>query len=441
MSGHRFHARRRGEVRASSRRPERAPSRQAGREAGRELELTIDSLASGGDGVGRIGDAGGKVMFVPRTAPGDRVRVEVVQETSSFARGELREIVVASPARRAPACPRFVAGCGGCQWLHVDEAAQRAAKEAQVAAALRRLVASDGLAIRPITATVPALGWRRRARLHVRGGKLGLYAAKSQALVELDACPQLDPRLERALPAIAAAAPPDGELALAVGLGDRIALAHAGAWPAAATLIGEANIVGVAAGGRSFGEPVLELEPGLFGRADAFAQASAEGNAAILAAALEALGSPAAQGSTVLELYAGAGNLTRAIRGAGFRVTATDVVAPAQPLEGVEWIVAEAAAAMQQLAPRRGELDAIVLDPPRTGAREILEAVAALGAARLVYVSCDVATLARDAQALSALGYRAAWAQPIDTMPQTAHLEVVMRFERYGAAKAPSSNP
>ncbi len=418
------------------------------------MELTIDSLAAGGDGVGRIGSGrggnggngggggaqagGGKVMFVPRTAPGDRVRVEIVQETSSFARGELREILVASPQRRAPVCPRFVAGCGGCQWLHVDEAAQRAAKQAQVTAALRRLVASDGVVIRPIAANVPALGWRRRARLHVRAGKLGLYATKSQALIELDACPQLDPRLERALPAIAAAAPPDGELALAVGLGDRVALAHPGAWPAAATLIGQVNIVGVAAGGASFGEPVLELEPGLFGRADAFAQASAEGNAAILAAALDALGPASAlgdhaggaRGATVLELYAGAGNLTRAIRGAGFRVIATDVVAPAQPPEGVEWIVADAAAAVRQLAPRGGELGAVVLDPPRTGAREIVEAVAALGARRLVYVSCDVATLARDAQALSALGYRAAWAQPIDTMPQITHLEVVMQLAR-----------
>jgi 23S rRNA (uracil1939-C5)-methyltransferase len=415
--------------------------------APRELELTIDSLAAGGDGVGR--DAGGKVMFVPRTAPGDRVRVAVVQETASFGRGELREILRPSPARRQPGCPRFVAGCGGCQWLHVDEAAQHAAKQAQVEAALRRAVAGDGLAIRPIATPVPALGWRRRTRLHVRGGRLGFYAARSQELVEVRECPQLDARLERALPAIAAARPPDGELAMAVGIGDRVALAHARAWPAAAALIGQANLAGVAAGGASFGEPVLELEPGLFGRADAFAQASAEGNAAIIAAAIEALGdalgealgdAPGEAAATVLELYAGAGNLTRAIRAAGWNVVASDVVAPAQPPAGVEWIVADAAAAMRQLAERRGEFAAIVLDPPRAGARDIVEPVAALAAPRLVYVSCDVATLARDAQALAAHGYRAVWAQPIDTMPQTAHLEVVVRFD-YGAAKTPSSRP
>ncbi len=435
MSARRIHSRQRGAM------PNRLPRFGAGGHAGRpgpgaapaaaapaELrELTIDSLAAGGDGVGRGAD--GKVMFVPRTAPGDRVRVAVVQETASFARGELREVVEPSPSRRSPPCPRFAAGCGGCQWLHVDEAAQRAAKQAVVATALRQL---PGLHISPITAPiaalVPPLGWRRRARFHVQGGALGLYAARSRQLVEVTQCPQLDPRLDAALPAIAAQAPPDGELAMAVGQGGRIALAHAAAWPAAEHLIGRAGIVGVFAGGRSFGEPVLELEAGLWGRADAFAQASAEGNAAILAAVTAALGP--GEGRSLVELFAGAGNLTRAIVAAGWRVVASDVTRPAQPLPGVELIVADAAAAMQQLAGRGGEFAAAVLDPPRTGAREIVAPLAQLGAARIVYVSCDAATLARDAAALAQLGYRAVHAQPIDTMPQTAHLEVVLMFER-----------
>jgi 23S rRNA (uracil1939-C5)-methyltransferase len=416
MSARRIHVRRRGAM----------PNRPSGRLAsppGEERELTIDALAAGGDGVGRGAD--GKVMFVARTAPGERIRAAVVQETSSYARGELRAVLDPSPARRPAPCPAFEAGCGGCQWLHVDEAAQHAAKQALVAAALRQLPALEVL---PIATPVPPLGWRRRARFHLHGGRLGLYAAKSRQLVELARCPQLDPRLEAALPAIAAAAPPDGELALAVGQGDRIALAHPVAWPGAAALCGRAGIVGVAAGIQRFGDPVLELEPGLWGRADAFAQASAEGNAAILAAVTAALGP--GEGRPLLELYAGSGNLTRALLAAGWRVTASDAVAPVAPLPGVELIVGDAAAALRQLAPRRGQLAAAVLDPPRTGAREILEALAELAPPRIVYVSCDAATLARDAAALERRGYRALRAQPIDTMPQTSHLEIVLTLER-----------
>jgi 23S rRNA (uracil1939-C5)-methyltransferase len=145
----------------------------------------------------------------------------------------------------------------------------------------------------------------------------------------------------------------------------------------------------------------------------------------------------AGEGHPLFELYAGAGNLTRALVAAGWRVTATDVAAPAQPLAGVEWITADAAAAMRQLVARRAACAACVLDPPRTGAREILEPLAALGAGRIVYVSCDAATLARDALALERLGYRAVRAQPIDTMPQTSHLEIVLTFERLGSAASP----
>lgn len=401
--------------RASARAP--APHRP-----GRLVELTVDSLAAGGDGVGR--EEGGKVVFLPRTAPGDRVRAELVQETASFARGEVRELLAPSPWRRPPICPAFTAGCGGCQWLHVDEAAQRQAKQQAVTSALRHL---PHLRLAPLSSQVPPLGWRRRARFHVQGGKLGLYAGRSHQLVETPRCPQLDPRLAAVLPLVAAAAPPDGELALAVGLGDRVALAHPSPWPRAAALVGQANIAGVAAAGTAYGEPVLELEPGLYGRADAFAQASAEGNAAILAAVRAAV--PDGEGRAALELYAGAGNLTRVLVERGWQVTASDVVAPAQPLPGVAFFAGEAAAAMQRFAARR-DFAAVLLDPPRAGARDIIEPLAALAAARIIYVSCDVATLARDARALEERGYRAVSAQPIDTMPQTSHLEVVLVLER-----------
>ena len=130
--------------------------------AASEIEVDVTALAAGGDGVAR--DADGRVTFVPRSAPGDRVRVRIVKATKSFARGEVVDIVQASPSRVPPPCEYFVAGCGGCQWQHVDRTAQLAAKHALVAGALRKL---PGLAIESVLAPAPAYGWRRRARFHV----------------------------------------------------------------------------------------------------------------------------------------------------------------------------------------------------------------------------------------------------------------------------------
>src|SRR5205085_11306974 len=120
---------------------------------GKQVELDVTALAAGGDGLGR--DASGRVTFVPRTAPGDRARVQLVKGTSSFARGELAEVLVASPSRVAPPCEYFAAGCGGCQWQHVARAAQLEAKQAIVTAALRGLA---GLVVERIADPAPPYG-------------------------------------------------------------------------------------------------------------------------------------------------------------------------------------------------------------------------------------------------------------------------------------------
>src|SRR6185312_17105487 len=98
--------------------------------------VEVTALAAGGDGVARDE---GRVTFVPRSAPGDRVRVQLTKQTSSFARGTLVEVVKPSADRVAPPCPHFVAGCGGCTWQHVARPAQLIAKQAIVEGALRKL--------------------------------------------------------------------------------------------------------------------------------------------------------------------------------------------------------------------------------------------------------------------------------------------------------------
>jgi 23S rRNA (uracil1939-C5)-methyltransferase len=216
------------------------------------------------------------------------------------------------------------------------------------------------------------------------------------------------------------AGPPDGEIDVALGHGGAIVVATRSPWPGGATLVGRAGIIGVEAAGQAYGEIELELEPGLTARAADFAQASAAGNAVLVAEAVRALGPPS---GSVLELHAGGGNFTRALVAAGWQVTASDVVAPRRPIGGVRWIRATAADALAQL---RGEsFAAVLLDPPRTGAAEVARALAVL-APTIVYVSCDPATLGRD---LELLGGNPRWARPIDLMPQTSHVEVVVRIE------------
>jgi 23S rRNA (uracil1939-C5)-methyltransferase len=379
------------------------------------IELDVASLAAGGDGVGR--DASGRVTFVPRAAPGDRVRARIVHRTSSFARAEITELVAPGPARVEPPCPHFARRCGGCQWQHVARTEQLAAKQALVTGALRKLA---GLRVHPIGDPGPALGWRRRARFHVDRGRAGLYELGGHRVIAIDRCPQLEPALADAYAVVAAATPPDGELALVIAHDGRVAIATERAWRGAARLVGRAGIAGVLAADQPHGEVVLEIEPGLWGGPWDFAQASRAGNAALVAQARAALGPGPGR---LLELHAGAGNFTRGFAADGWSVIPSDTVAPARPPPGFH-----AAPAHEALAQLAGPWDAIALDPPRTGAAEAIDGILRAAPRTIVYVSCDVATLARDAARL--VGYRATDAWPLDVMPQTAHIEVVMRLER-----------
>lgn len=363
--------------------------------------MTVTALAAGGDGVAR--DSQGRVVFVPRTAPGDTVDVQITERKASYARGHVLRVVTPGPARRATACAAYEQGCGGCQWLHIDEAAQRQAKRDLVSNGLRRVL--HGVAVDDVVAATPPLGWRRRARLHVVGGQVGFYALGSHRVVTFDNCPQLDARLGPAVNAVVASAPADGEIAVAVG--------HAG--DVVTHRVGAPNA------------PLVEVDPGIMVPADGFAQASSAGNAALVAAVVAALQTRHASGA-VLELFAGAGNFTQALVGVGYTVTASDVVAPARWPWAANFISGPAHTATAQFAP--GDFDAIVLDPPRVGAKETMPEIARLAPRSIVYVSCDVATLARDLDVLIAAGYRINAVTPHDLMPQTAHVETVVVLTR-----------
>jgi len=337
------------------------------------------------------------------------------------------------PDRVPPPCPLF-ATCGGCQWQHVTIEAQRAAKRAIVERAL-------GAPVREMIAAGPPFGYRDRAKLAVGpGGTLGFRARRSHDIVDVPACPLFGPELARALPALRGTA-----RGLAAGVeidaqagndGVHINVAHADPTSAAHARreidrLGAAGVVGLSLAGKpTLASPDVDVaEPGsppLRVSADGFAQVGRPGNAALVAAVREAVGpSPGA----VIELYAGSGNLTRHLVRAGATSVAASDGDPAAIARGGKNVPE----ATWSLRPPAGEVDTVVLDPPREGADKAHLAVAARARRRVVYVSCDPQTLARDARALRAAGFELTAAVALDLMPQTFHVEVVATFDRAGA--------
>jgi len=373
-------------------------------------------------------------VFVAGAVPGEVVRAAVSEVHARWARAALTTIVTPSPARVTPVCRYFADGsCGGCAWQHVAITTQREAKQALLAGALRRLIAA-GLELRPLIAPVADLGWRWRARWTALGGALGYHQPRGHDVTDIDACPQLTPGLAAVLAAVRQARATgalvgDGEIHAVAGPGGAHVVIEAGCGPAIAGLVGQADIRGVVWPGGAAGVDAVEIEPGLWVRGDGFAQGSAAGNAALAARVVGA--AAVGPGDRVLELHAGAGNFTRGLVAAGAHVIAVDDHAPPRsPPDGRDQRITSAAAAVAGLVADAAAIDVVVLDPPRTGAREVMDGVAALRPRRVVYVACDPATFARDADVLVAAGLVPRWAQGLDLMPQTAHVELVAVFER-----------
>lgn len=399
-----------------------------------EITVDVDGLAPGGDAVGRQvgGAAAGRATFVAGAAPGERVRARLVRERARVAWAELVAVLRPSPRRRDPGCAAFGA-CGGCQWRHVPRADQLAAKEAIVERALGRPIE-----VRPAG---PDDGYRERARLHVgAGGALGFHAPRSRRLVAIDRCPALHPTIDAALPAMRklvaqrrarAGADLDVQLGVASGGNQVVAVRLGGATSlvAAAGRIAAPSADGAAGASdvdvAEAGSPPLRIAPG------AFAQPSRAGNAALVAAVLEAVGSAPGR---VLELHAGSGNFTRHLVARAAEVAAHDGD-PAARARGTRNVPAARWPARVSGADAAAA-DLVLADPPRTGLDEAALALCAL-ARRLVYVSCDPQTLARDARRLGEAGLALADAVALDLMPQTFHVEIVARFERIRAVSGP----
>jgi 23S rRNA (uracil1939-C5)-methyltransferase len=406
-------------------------------------ELRIDALAFGGDAVGRLD---GKVVFVPYGVPGDTIEIEILEERASYSRARLVRLLEPGEGRREPACDLFGV-CGGCHWQMVDYPLQIAAKQAIFK---RSMIEAAVKEVLPISGAPAELGYRRRCRMHweVSGGEvhLGYYRRGSRELLDVPVCPLLVQPLQlavdrirealgglgRARGTMAASADLTGQRA---HVSVRIDEEEGGAASALTlSLDGSPELAGgqVVRKRRAsrFGAEWINLrlpeEDPLWGSAATFAQANVEQDR-LLRRRLEQWALPL-KGARVLELFAGVGNLTRALASSAAEVVAVESSPACTALlrhncPDVRVIKGDAVAALKKLAGER--FDLVVLDPPREGCAAAAPLIAALSPRSVLYVSCDPMTLARDIRLLSKHGLSPLRAQALDMMPQTYHIEAL----------------
>ncbi len=393
-----------------------------------KVNLQIECVVHGGETLARHE---GRVVFLRGAAPGDVVEAELTGE-GRFEHARALRIVERGRVRVDAPCP-IVDRCGGCPLQLVSYQAQLLAKQELTADALERIggFARGSYELAPIVPSPKQFHYRRRARMHRAGGKWGF--AGPEGATEVDACLLFEPRLQELADAVRAVdLPGASDLGLLVGE-SKGAVDLRGGVRRATRLLSLPLVKGVTLGGKVLGDPVIADPPlpngaRLRARPDTFAQANRSMVPLLQREVLDALG----DARKILELFCGSGTLTLPLLGTR-SVTAVEEAGPALSLLrksadearlDVRLIAGDAAEVARGY---REAVDAVLLDPPRTGAAA---AMPALEAPLIVYVSCDAPTLARDGKLLASRGYRLARVVPLDLFPQTAHFELVARFER-----------
>ncbi len=416
--------------------------------------LTIDTLTHGPFGLGR---SDGKVVLVPLTVPGDRVEVDVVEEHKNYSVARLQSVVEPSPARRTAPCP-YTGACGGCSWQEVAYETQLQAKQRNVADALARVGGLTGFELLPILPGSGEFHYRRRIVLHVDGERrIGFRRAFSREVVEVRRChiaeAGAESGIETAVQWIGRLATQVSEVEiLSADRPGQVILSAKSRHPyrgsdgdACAGLLG-GPVAGIVMAGpgwrRRWGETALSCvvdgDLRLTHDAGTFSQINPEGNRRLVDEVMAWTGFGAED--DVLELYAGAGNLTLPAARRARRVTAVEADARLvrsgrrnaadNDIGNIRWWRHDAVAAVDEFIRQKRRFTAIVLNPPRAGAKRAAPGLAALGAGKVLYVSCDPATLARDLRQLAAQGYALRRVRPVDLFPQTFHVETIAELIR-----------
>lgn len=378
------------------------------------ITITIETVAFGGDGIGR---AENLVVFVPFTATGDVAEVEIREAKKRYLRGRLRNLITPSPDRVEPPCPYF-RHCGGCHYQHIDYGRQIEMKGRQVIEAFERIGKFEGPPVEPVLASPVPYGYRGKGEFHVerqRDGtcRIGFMDVGGTRLVDIKRCAIMDESINEQLEYMRRPmhAPPRVDRYVIWSLTGRSE---------------EKHIVRIVKG-----QEMLVPVEGFFQANTALADGLVE-----TVVDLAGVG----PGDTALDLYCGSGLFPlylapscKKIIGIEIDGESVDCARLNMEKHGLENSIFHQGDVKNILETEFGEgkeaVDIVVLDPPRTGCeREVLDLIIGLRSSRIVYVSCDPATLARDARLLVDGGYSLITVRPVDMFPQTKHIEAVALF-------------
>ena len=424
------------------------------------MEISITGVGSELQGVGRLPD--GRAAFVPGALPGERVSIRVTKDAGRFCEAELVEVLDPSPRRIAPACAH-AGECGGCKIRHADYAYTLELKRTRVYDALARIAGIDTPEVRETIGCAPPDRTRNKAEYPIQNGKIGMLAAGGRALVAIGDCMLQHPAsvaVMRRASELLQGSGISGWLVTRVNrAGDIMAILSAPGKPpkwleSLSDVPGVRSIYHCALNGkpahaldgamaRIWGERTIsetlcgltfDLSPQTFFQVNT-PQAEILYEKALDAAGLDGRGS-------VLDAYCGCGTITLAAARRAQSALGVEIVAPAieNARKNAEknllshkarFVCADAGAEIPRRVKAGERFDRVTVDPPRKGCDpKLIDALALLRPDRISYVSCDPATLARDAKLLIERGFRLAWAQPVDMFPWTGHVETVVLMSR-----------
>ena len=381
------------------------------------VELTPTRFASDGRAIARRDD--GKVVFIAGALPGETVRAAVTRRHRSYDDATVEQVHQPATGRVAPPCPHVAEGCGGCQWQRIDIASQTRFKETMIADSLARIGGMRSPPLRPSVALPP---WRDRTNLRVAisEGRPALRRGGSHDLVPVDGCLIVHPLLAPLVDSRGFGPARYANFRCGTRTGERLV-----------DLSPSRARAELPAGVRR--DHLHEEACGRVWRISArsFFQSRTDGLevlADLVCRAADEMGTP----SSASDLYSGVGVFAGVLADRGWRVTA---------VEGSATSAADAAVNLDGTGARvvHGDVrsvpptavDLVVADPSREGlGRDGVEVVDASGARRLVLISCDVASLGRDARLLQGAGFGLSSVTPVDMFPHTAHVEVVSVLDR-----------
>lgn len=392
------------------------------------IEVELTGFAAGGRALGRTPD--GRVAFVEFAIPGERVIAEITREEPSFVEASTVMVLDPAPSRVEPRCQYF-GRCGGCQLQHVDYSAQLALKTELVGEQLRRIGRFEDPPVRDALGMDDPWGYRNHIRFTVRrDGQVGFMQRGTHRFLRIDHCDIAHPRVNEILRQVQDRTMQTAQLSVRIGENTDDALVQ----PKLRWRPGRAAAL-------SSGQPhYMERLAGVTYRVSSPAFFQVNTRQAEVLAGLVVRHVTEARPRVVVDAYAGVGTFAAMLADHVEQVVTIEWSAAAgddgeanlRPFSNVTRVVGSVEEVLPALDPSP---DVVVVDPPRVGLqRSVVDAILASPARRLVYVSCDPSTLARDLRLFVDGGFTLREVQPLDMFPHTQHIECVSVLDRASEA-------